>query len=232
MTTTNTRTGRTATGKANTGKATAATTSGENTSKKAARRGPYSAGVRRRKELLEAALRIVAEEGAAAVTHRAVAKEAGTSLGPTTYHFESKEDMVREAMRYFTAKGLSRMEELAQAVQALGRLDLDQAVDIIVDVVLAELKAGETSTELQLILAISREPSFAPEYAEYQRRIEVYLHWMLTHLGSLHPKHDTRIVLNYGRGFAMEQLSRPRVPLDRSKFREEVDYLLKSLLMR
>jgi DNA-binding transcriptional regulator YbjK len=46
-------------------------------------------GAARREALLEAVLRIVAEVGADAVTHRRVAEEAQLPLASTTYWFES-----------------------------------------------------------------------------------------------------------------------------------------------
>ncbi|MDJ0766819.1 MAG: TetR family transcriptional regulator [Myxococcota bacterium] len=232
MTTKKASTKKTAKGKAKTGAAKPAATNSANNKKKANRRGPYSTGVQRRQELLEAALRIVAEEGATAVTHRAVAKEAGTSLGPTTYHFESKEEMVREAMRYFTTKGLGRMAQAAKTVRVRKRLEFDDAVDIMVDIQLAEIEAGETSTELQIALASSREPSFAPEYEAYNKKIEEYLFWMLSFLGSRCPEQDARIIICYMRGFGMEQLSRPHAPIKRPQFREDVARLLACLLGR
>ncbi|NLO27590.1 MAG: TetR family transcriptional regulator, partial [Actinobacteria bacterium] len=44
---------------------------------------------RRRREILEAAAEIVVEQGAAALTHRAVAARSGLALGTMTRHFPS-----------------------------------------------------------------------------------------------------------------------------------------------
>lgn len=49
-----------------------------------------------RDRLVEVAAQIAATEGPAAVTHRAVAERAGVSLGLTTYHFGSRDEIVRE----------------------------------------------------------------------------------------------------------------------------------------
>jgi DNA-binding transcriptional regulator YbjK len=54
-------------------------------------------GERRRREILEAALRVIGRDGVAGLTHRAVADEAGVSLAATTYYFASKADLLREA---------------------------------------------------------------------------------------------------------------------------------------
>jgi len=67
------------------------------------RRGPYAPGLQRRRELLEAVLRIVGREGLAAVTHRSVAREARASLPATTYYFASKDEMLHAAFQQFAA---------------------------------------------------------------------------------------------------------------------------------
>ena len=49
----------------------------------------YQKGERRKDEILAATLRLIGARGADAVTHRAVAEEAGVPLSATTYYFAS-----------------------------------------------------------------------------------------------------------------------------------------------
>ncbi|MGC7194489.1 TetR family transcriptional regulator, partial [Mycobacteroides abscessus subsp. abscessus] len=56
-------------------------------------------GAARREALLDAALRLLAREGARAVTHRAVATEAGTTHGNARYYFGTLDQLLDEAMR-------------------------------------------------------------------------------------------------------------------------------------
>jgi DNA-binding transcriptional regulator YbjK len=53
----------------------------------------------RREALLEAAIELLAEGGARAVTHRAVARRAGLPLASTTYYFASIQELTKEALR-------------------------------------------------------------------------------------------------------------------------------------
>jgi DNA-binding transcriptional regulator YbjK len=55
----------------------------------------------RRIALLEAALRIIARDGARGVRHRAVAAEADVPLAATTYYFEHIEDLINDAFVLF-----------------------------------------------------------------------------------------------------------------------------------
>ncbi len=48
--------------------------------------------------ILDAALRLVGEEGTSALTHRRVAETAGVSLSATTYYFRSKAQILEQAL--------------------------------------------------------------------------------------------------------------------------------------
>ncbi|HEV2651233.1 MAG TPA: TetR family transcriptional regulator, partial [Rhizomicrobium sp.] len=61
----------------------------------------------RKREILEAALRVVAKGGADSVTHRSVADVAQVPLGSLTYYFESREDLIREAFRLYIAEAMA-----------------------------------------------------------------------------------------------------------------------------
>ena len=61
---------------------------------------PSERGAARRRQILEATLRVIGRGGIAAVDHRAVAADAGVPLGSTTYYFDSKDDMVSQALHH------------------------------------------------------------------------------------------------------------------------------------
>lgn len=66
----------------------------------AASRPGNARGQRRRLEILQAAVRVVARGGAGALTHRAAAAEAGVSLASVTYHFPGIADLRRETLAH------------------------------------------------------------------------------------------------------------------------------------
>lgn len=82
----------------------------------------------RRREILVAASELVVENGAASLTHRAVAARAGVPLGSTTQHFASI-DEIREAALQLLAdeidESLARMELYINHV----RENLDPLID-------------------------------------------------------------------------------------------------------
>lgn len=70
-----------------------------------------------REPLIEAALQIVEEYGAAAVTIRNVAQRAGVSPGTVSYHFQSVDGLVVAALEQGAAGIASTLEDLALDLQ-------------------------------------------------------------------------------------------------------------------
>ncbi len=66
-------------------------------------------GAARREALLDAVLRVVAEVGVDAVTHRRVAEEAGLPLASTTYWFQSKEHLLTAALQSAADRDIERL---------------------------------------------------------------------------------------------------------------------------
>ena len=196
----------------------------------ASERGPYAPGVRKKQTLVEAVLRLLAREGMGSITHRAVAVEAGTSLRSTTYYFATKEDMIREAFRYFVTCSLERIDRIRDLASA-DKIDVATGARLIVDQVAAESEDPNTSwaAEFELVLGVSRDPALAPEYLDFQVKLEERVQLMMKELGSPHSARDARIVLGFLRGFELEQLTRPDRPLSKRALVADLTRLLKSL---
>jgi AcrR family transcriptional regulator len=78
----------------------------------------------RRTEILETTYQVVVERGFAATRVSDVASRLGVSTGLIHYHFDSKELLLAEALRYAAEQDIARLEqELDQAHTALAKLD-------------------------------------------------------------------------------------------------------------
>jgi AcrR family transcriptional regulator len=78
----------------------------------------------RRAEILEATIQVVIERGFGAIRISDIAERLGVSTGLIHYHFESKEHLLAEALRYAADADLARLQaEVAQGGSALVRLD-------------------------------------------------------------------------------------------------------------
>ena len=67
--------------------------------------------------ILGATLAIIGERGLESVTHRAVAEQAGVSLGAISHHFPSRAELLEQALRRAAAGEVSRLEQLALDLQ-------------------------------------------------------------------------------------------------------------------
>src|SRR5882724_3066009 len=74
----------------------------------------------RREQILEATLRVIGRDGREAVTHRAVAEEAGVPLGSTTYYFDSRDDLLGQALEHVARKEADRHVELGNELRKAG----------------------------------------------------------------------------------------------------------------
>lgn len=83
------------------------------------RQSSRSDGQARRKEILEATLRLIVREGIRGVRHRAVAAEAGVPLASTTYYFKDIKDLISDALTFFAEKTLWMNKTLEEQSFAL-----------------------------------------------------------------------------------------------------------------
>jgi DNA-binding transcriptional regulator YbjK len=74
-------------------------------------------GERRRRAILQAALRVISERGVDAVSHRTVAEMAGVPLASTTYYFESLDELLEGALRLFVDEEAARLSALTEQLE-------------------------------------------------------------------------------------------------------------------
>ena len=122
------------------------------------------ASQRVRESIVEATVAIAAREGVAAVTHRAVAKQAGVSLSSTTWHFATKADILEAALRWTADHEVARIAAIADR---LGDAEFDPAAwaeelaDWLIAQVTTERDVAVALYRLQIELADS--PGRAPD---------------------------------------------------------------------
>ncbi|MEU4098107.1 TetR family transcriptional regulator [Streptomyces sp. NPDC026673] len=124
---------------------------------------PNPAGTRQ--NIISAVLRIIGQDGVAAVTNRRIAQEAGVSLGSVTYHFATQHDLLRESLLHFVEEETGRFTELAARGREEG-IDLKGAAALVGQV--AE-GTGFDSTHLapfELYVQAGRDPALREAAAE------------------------------------------------------------------
>lgn len=164
-------------------------------------------GRARRDALLRAAIELLAEGGARAVTHRAVATRAGVPLAATTYYFESIGHLTEEALRLHVAERVDELRELA-ADAAAGRSALDMAGRFIDALVHRESEA--IIAQFEVYLEAARNPALREAVAEALDAFEALAEGALTVIGARRPAAAAAAFVAVVNGFALTRLARPR----------------------
>lgn len=106
----------------------------------------------RRKELVEVALRVMARDGAWALTTRAVAREAGVPHGSVHYAFSSKAELIRAVVAHDTARASAALGEASQE-DGPPRQKLRRAMSAYADSLVADPELELAMQELILMAA-------------------------------------------------------------------------------
>lgn len=167
-------------------------------------------GEERRREVLEAALRVVGRAGIRAATHRAVAAEAGTSLSATTYYFASGEDLLEQAFAHYVDERIGQLGAVLLVAGSAGTLPASEGEDLFTTFVLDELTSGRLriAAEFRLALEGSANPKMAAQYERLGRTIEDLLATLLGIAGSPDPATDARVMLGFVRGLEIDEVTR------------------------
>jgi DNA-binding transcriptional regulator YbjK len=168
----------------------------------------YQKGERRREEILQATLRLIGARGADAVTHRAVAEEAGVPLSATTYYFASKESLLEETLLLAAREETERLErlvlELAPRSLSVEGWAAAVAAQIAGDV------AAEPAKHVALFELGLEATRREPLRAELQRWQDAHLRLAemgCRAIGSDEPELDAQVVVSVLTGLMLQQLA-------------------------
>ncbi|MGW7412708.1 TetR/AcrR family transcriptional regulator [Streptomyces sp. NPDC054863] len=128
---------------------------------------------RRIEEIVTATERVIATKGIEGLTHRAVAEEAGVPLGATTYHFATREDLIKAALQ----RAVDRFGAYLDTWTAQRpNLAPEQYAVLLADALMGSFTAegrGQSVMEFELYLAALRRPELrqvADQYTELNIR--------------------------------------------------------------
>jgi DNA-binding transcriptional regulator YbjK len=184
---------------------------------------------RRRLAILEAALRLIGREGRQALTHRAVAAEAGVPLGATTYYFSSRDDLLAQALEHVAAQGIHNFQDMREELlavespQALAKILLDNVV------VAAEDRTAFIA-EYELWLEAGRNADLREPAVEWCDAEQAVVAAALERLGSSDSKLDASIVVAVLDGLGERVLARDDPAAAAREMAPELERLVERLL--
>lgn len=165
----------------------------------------------RERPLMEATLRIIGRTGLDAVTHRAVAAEAGMSLGAVTHHFKTRDVLVDAALQFALTRETERLRSLALSLQSRA-FDVEQWVESLVAFYARDLKTdAETHIACyEAFLAAARSARHRPVVVEWFEVWRQSAELALRAAGSSEPRRDAEIFVSALIGILLQQLAMPR----------------------
>lgn len=184
----------------------------------------------RREQILEAALRVIGRSGRESVTHRAVAEEAGVPLGSTTYYFDSRDDLLGQALEHVAANEVERYGRLGEEL-----LDVKSGRELA-DRLISELVAAAEDrvayiAEYELWLEAGRRPDLREAAQSWCDAEQRSVAGALEALGSSDPRADASIVVAALDGLGERVLAREEDPARAAnELRPELRRLIERLL--
>jgi TetR/AcrR family transcriptional regulator, regulator of biofilm formation and stress response len=160
----------------------------------------------RRREILEATLRVIGEGGVNGVTHRAVAQEAGVALASTTYYFDSKSALIEEALELMIERSI---EDVRRHTTCPDRISQAELIDRVV-----AFADGQINDPNAFLLA-QYELMLEAGRAEYLRPLA--RRWTIAYMDGFErvvcsaglPERATEIITNFVEGALLNHVTTP-----------------------
>ncbi len=172
-----------------------------------------ASGRARRAALLDAAVEVIAEQGVAGTTHRAIAARAGMSTSTTSYFFSSLDQLVAAALHVVGERIVERVDAVtAQVVDS--ELGPRESIDRFVDAVMSEPEP-DTVAQFEIYLECRRRPQLQPTAHRIMASIERGAEASLLALGIAHADERAPMVVALLDGLALHRHARPRGETDR-----------------
>jgi DNA-binding transcriptional regulator YbjK len=184
----------------------------------------------RREQILEATLRVIGRSGREAVTHRAVAEEAGVPLGSTTYYFDSRDDLLGQALEHVARKETDRHIQLGHDLRKAR--SSRQLADMLLDQLVCEIDDRDAYVaEYELWLEASRRPDLREAATAWCDAVQLAVAGAMEKLGSTDPAADASLVVAAIDGLGERVLAREDDPAEAAaEFRPQLRRLIERLL--
>jgi DNA-binding transcriptional regulator YbjK len=184
----------------------------------------------RREQILEATLRGIGREGREAVTHRAVAEEAGVPLGSTTYYFDSRDDLLGQALEHVSAQEVERYGRLGEELRSV-KSGRELADRLISELVAAAEDRVAYIAEYELWLEAGRRPDLREAAQSWCNAEQRSVAGAMETLGSTDPRADASLVVAVLDGLGERVLAREEDPAAAAKeMRPELRRLIERLV--
>lgn len=163
----------------------------------------------RRRELLEAALHVTADEGLRGLTHRAVDRRAGLPEGTTSAYLRTKQLLLLALAEHVAASLAADVDGLALELAGC-QGDEDRAVASTLALFERWLEERElVLAKLELSLEALRDPAVSAVLSSWRTRLVGVVDGMLTEAGKSHSKARAEAMVASFDGLIVAALQKP-----------------------
>ncbi len=170
---------------------------------------PTDRGRARRHAILEAAIVVVARDGAGAATHRAVATQANVPLAATTYYFASKAELLLEAFRHLTQGRIRALDEALAILPEHMTPDVAAAAWANALAVNLRTEPARVLAEFEMHIEASRQPELRAVHEQWEAKAMNYFTAGMKALKSPFPEADAALVLSVMTGLEIGEVASP-----------------------
>lgn len=160
-----------------------------------------------RTQLLDAAMKIVAERGLQALTHRGVEARVGVAHGVTTYHFQSREAMIGALLRHISDRQFEWITRLSDELAALPIEERARSLQRLVEAMMGEPTV--TLARYELYLQAARDPQLQDLVRTLRQRYVALYVDVFRQAGAVAPEAAANRMLSAIEGLMIYQLSAP-----------------------
>lgn len=182
----------------------------------------------RRRQLLEAGLRVVADQGLRGLTHRAVDRQAGLPEGSCSAYLRTRRALQAALTEYVAATLAADVAELAGSLEDCSGAD-DRAVDLTMRLFLRWLDERELLlAKLELSMEASRDSELAGLLAAWRARLVEVVEGIMAARGKEHSSDRAETLVASFDGILFAALLKP--PRARKAFlARSLELLMRSL---
>jgi DNA-binding transcriptional regulator YbjK len=172
----------------------------------------------RRREILEATLRVIGESGVKGVTHRAVAQEAGVSLASTTYYFDSKDALIEEAFELMSGRSI---DDVRRFTASPGDISHEELIDRIVGFADAQINdpLAFLTAQYELMLEAGRREHLHPIVRRWTIAYMDGFNNLVESAGLPNPVVTAEVVTNFVEGALLNHVTTPTDDFLEGRFR-------------
>jgi DNA-binding transcriptional regulator YbjK len=182
----------------------------------------------RRREILEATLRVIGDGGVNSVTHRAVAQEARVALASTTYYFDSKDALVEEALELMIARSIEDVRRFTACSDHITHTELIARIVGFADAQINDPLAFLTA-QYELMLEAGRREYLHPLARRWTIAYMDGFNHLVQSAGLPAPERAAEMITNFVEGALLNHVTTPSDDFLEAHFRPLLTELVAAL---